>query len=186
MRCREYRRADLHTSQIDDLQEHHLLKTKTPPPLAAVITQGITGWYRDPNYQIPLPTYNSIRPNVVLRKALNDQNAIGWGRNCMYSGHISKDFQTVHNIDRTWGSPDRNADAASPTRPPSSSRYSYSSTKSNVNGNFEMEHSTAANVPNTHSSTEHCYVPKLLDSTPTLKVYWHSTVPSSHDHSPLS
>jgi hypothetical protein len=85
------------------------MKTKTRRPVA--IVQGITGWYRDPNYQIPLvPRYKPIRPNTVLRKALTDQNAIGWGR--MYSGQISQDFQTVHNVDRPGGSHGRNANAA--------------------------------------------------------------------------
>jgi hypothetical protein len=109
MRCREHRRADLHSSQLDDLQ-NHLVKTKTPRSLTIAIIQGITGWYRDPNYQIPLPRYNPIRPNTVLRKALTDQNAIGWGR--MYSGQISQDFQTVHNVERPRGSHNHNANAA--------------------------------------------------------------------------
>jgi hypothetical protein len=109
MRCREHHRAVLHSSQIDDLKDH-LVKTKTPRPMAAAIVQGITGWYRDPNYQIPLPRCNPVRPNIVLRKALTDQNAIGWGR--MYSGQISQDFQTVHNVDRPRGSHDGNANAA--------------------------------------------------------------------------
>jgi hypothetical protein len=98
------RRADLHSSQIDDLKDH-LVKTKTPRPLTAAIVQGITGWYRNPNYQIPIPRYNPVRPNQVFRKALTDQNAIGWGR--MYSGQISQDFQTVDNVDRPRGSHDR-------------------------------------------------------------------------------
>jgi hypothetical protein len=109
MRCRERRRADLHTSQIDDLKDH-LVKTKTPRPLTTAIIQGVTGFYRDPNYQIPIPRYNPINPNTVLRQGLNDQNAIGWGR--MYTGHISQDFQTVHNVDRPRGSHDRHANAA--------------------------------------------------------------------------
>ena len=109
MRCRERRRADLHASQLDDLQDH-LEKTKTPRPLTTAIVQGITGWYRDPKYQIPLPRFNPIRPNTVLRKALADQNAIGWGR--MYSGQISQDFQTVHNAERPRGSHNRQANAA--------------------------------------------------------------------------
>jgi hypothetical protein len=66
-----------------------------------VIIQGITGWYRDPNNQIP--------PNTVLRTSLTDQNAIDWGR--MYSGQISQDFQTVHNVDRAMGSHDCHANA---------------------------------------------------------------------------
>jgi hypothetical protein len=113
MRCREYRRADLHSSRIDVLKDH-LVETKTPRPVATAISiQGITGWYRDPNYQIPLRLYNPICPNTVLRKALNDQNAIGWGR--MYSSQISQDFQTVHNVDRPRGSHDRHANAACPS-----------------------------------------------------------------------
>jgi hypothetical protein len=107
MRCREHHRAVLHSSQIDDLEDH-LVKTKTPRPMATAIVQGITGWYRDPIYQIPLPRYNPVRPNIVLRKALTDQNAICWGR--MYSGQISQDFQTVHNVDRP-----RAATTATPT-----------------------------------------------------------------------
>jgi hypothetical protein len=49
-------------------------------------------------------------PNVVLRKALTEQIAFGWGRR--YSGQISQDFQTVHNVDRPRGSHDRQANAA--------------------------------------------------------------------------
>jgi hypothetical protein len=74
MRCRDNRRAELHYSQLDDLGEH-LDKTNTPRSLATAIIQGITGWYRNPNYQIPLPRHNPIRPNAVLRQALTDQNA---------------------------------------------------------------------------------------------------------------
>jgi hypothetical protein len=110
MRCREPRRADLHSSQIDDLKDH-LVNAKTPRTLATAIVQGLTGWYRNPKYQIRIPRYNRRRPNTVLRKALTDQNAIGWGR--MYSGQVSQDFQTVHNADRPRGSHDRNANAAS-------------------------------------------------------------------------
>ncbi len=109
MRCRERRRADLHSSQLDELDDH-LDKTKTPCDLASAIIRGIKGWYRDPNFQMPLPRYNLLRPNTVLRKAHTDQNAIGWGR--MYSGQISQDFQTVHNVDRPRGSHDRHANAA--------------------------------------------------------------------------
>jgi hypothetical protein len=109
MRCRENRRAELHSSKIDHLNDH-LVKTKTLRALAMAIIQGITGWYRDPNYQIPLPRYNLISPNIVLRKALTDQNAIGWGRT--YSSQISQDFQIVHNIDRPRGSHDRHVSAA--------------------------------------------------------------------------
>jgi hypothetical protein len=96
-------------SQLDDLEEH-LDKTNTPRSMVTAIIQGITGWYRNPNYQILLPRHNPISPNTVLRQALTDQNAIGWGR--MYSGQISQDFQTVHNVDRPHGSHDRHANAA--------------------------------------------------------------------------
>jgi hypothetical protein len=131
------------------------------------ITQGITGWYRDPDYQIPIPSCYSISQNTVLRKGLNDQNDIGWGR--IYSGHISQDFQTVHNVGTAPGvaTTAKQMRPPSPTRAPSSSRYS--STKSKTNGNFEMKHSTAASAPNTPSSTEHYSAPKLLDSTPRCK-----------------
>jgi hypothetical protein len=70
----------------------------------------ITGWYRNLNYQISIPRHDRISPNTVLQKALTDQIAIGWGR--MYSGQISKDFQTVHNVDRPQGSHDHHANAA--------------------------------------------------------------------------
>jgi hypothetical protein len=103
------RQAELHYSQLDDLQDH-LVKSNTPRSLTTAIIQGITGWYRDPNYQFPLPRYNRIRPNTVLIQALKDQNSIGWGR--MYSGQISQDFQTVHNAERPHGSHDRHANAA--------------------------------------------------------------------------
>jgi hypothetical protein len=106
---RDNRRAELHYSQLDDLEEH-LDKTNTPRSLVTAIIRGITGWYRNPNYQIPLSRRNPISPNTVLRQALTDQNAIGWGR--MYYGQISQDFQTVHNVDRPHGSHDRHANAA--------------------------------------------------------------------------
>jgi hypothetical protein len=103
-------RADLHSSQLDDLQDH-LVETKTPRPLTIAIIQGITGWYSDTDYQITLPRYNPMSPNTVLRKALSDQNAIG-GDRIMYSGQISQDYQTVHNVDRPRGSHNHNANAA--------------------------------------------------------------------------
>ena len=109
MRCRENRRAELHSSQLVDLDDH-LSKTNTPQSLATAIIKGITGWYRNPNSQIPIPMYDRISSNTVLRKALTDQNIIGWGR--MYSGQISQDFQTVHNVDRPQGSHNRHANAA--------------------------------------------------------------------------
>jgi hypothetical protein len=142
MRCRDNRRAELHYSQLDDLEEH-LDKTNTPRSLVTAIIQGITGWYRNPNYQIPLPRHTPISPNTVLRQALTDQNAIGWGR--MYSGQISQDFQTVRNVDRPHGSHDRHANTAT-----LSSRYS--STKSKINGNSVMKYSTVVTATNTHSS----------------------------------
>jgi hypothetical protein len=108
MRCRDHRRAELHYSELDDL-DNHLVKT-TPQSLAEAIIKGITGWYRNPNYQISFPRYNPISPNRVLRKALTAQYVIGWGR--MYSSQISQDFRTVHNVDRHQGSHDRHANAA--------------------------------------------------------------------------
>jgi hypothetical protein len=84
MRCRKHRRADLHSSQIDDLKDH-LVRDLWPQSLFRVSQAG------PPNYQISLPRYNPIRPNTVLQKALTDQNAIGWGRMC--SGQISQDLQ---------------------------------------------------------------------------------------------
>jgi hypothetical protein len=109
MRCRDHRRAELHYSQLADLDDH-LSKTNTPQSLATVIIKGIKGWYRNPNYQIPISRYDRISSNTVLRQALTDQNANGWGR--MYSGQISQDFQTVHNVDRPHGSHDRHVNAA--------------------------------------------------------------------------
>jgi hypothetical protein len=99
----------LHSSQIDDLSDN-LVNTKTQRPLTTAIVQGLTGWFRNRNYQIPISRYNLIRPNIVLRKALTRQNAIGWGR--MYFEQISQDFQTMHNIDRPRGSHDRPDNAA--------------------------------------------------------------------------
>jgi hypothetical protein len=54
MRCRERRRTDLHSSQIDDLR-HHLVSTKTPRLLTTAIVQELTGWDRNPKPQIPHP-----------------------------------------------------------------------------------------------------------------------------------
>jgi hypothetical protein len=141
-------------------------------------------WATSKNYQIPIPWYNSISPNTILRKGLTDQNSIGGGR--MYSGQISQDFQTVHNANRPQGSHDRHANAATffPTGPQSSSLYS--STRSKINKNSEMKHSKAATAPKIHSSVAPYSRLKLLDSTPTLEINVHSTAPSSHNHSPLS
>jgi hypothetical protein len=108
MRCRDNRRAELHYSQLADLDDHRSI-TNTPQSLATAIIKGIQGWYRNPNYQIPIPRYDRISSNKVLRKALTDQNAIGWGRT--YSGQISQNFQTVQNVDRPQGSHDRHANA---------------------------------------------------------------------------
>jgi hypothetical protein len=41
------------------------------------------------------------------------------------------------------------------------------------------------NVDRPHSSIAPYSRPKLLDSTPTLEIYVHSTAPSSHNHSSL-
>jgi hypothetical protein len=92
--------------------------SRRPPFLSSRRPQGpsghhCSGYHRlvpRPQHQIPLPQYNPIRPNTVLRKAVTDQNAIDWGR--MYSGQISQDFQTVHNVDRPQGSHDHHANAA--------------------------------------------------------------------------
>jgi hypothetical protein len=108
MRCRDNCRAELHYSQLADLDDP-LSKTNTPQSVATAIINGIKGWYRNPNYQIPIPRYDRISSNTVLREAVTDQNAIGWGR--VYSGQISQDFQTVHNIDRPQGSHDRHANS---------------------------------------------------------------------------
>jgi hypothetical protein len=142
-------------------------KANTPQSLAKFIIKGITGWYRNPNYQIPIPRYNPISSNAVLRKALTDQNAIGWGR--MYSGQISQDFQTVHNADRPQGSHDRRPMLPlSPTGPQSSSLYS--STKSKINGNFAMKHSPRPRrkltLPSRHTPGQ---------SYSTVRLHWKST-----------
>jgi hypothetical protein len=55
--------------------------------------------------------YDPRRPNIVLRKALSDQNAIYWGP--MYSCQISQDCQTAHNVDSPRDSHDSQANAAS-------------------------------------------------------------------------
>jgi hypothetical protein len=81
----------------------------TPPRIQALERLGFE-WGSRGIYQIPIPRYNPISPNTVLRKALTDQNAIGWGR--MYSCQISQDFQTVQSVDRPPGNHDRHANAA--------------------------------------------------------------------------
>jgi hypothetical protein len=70
------------------------------------------------------------------------------------------------------------------TGPQSSSLYS--STKSKINGNSEMKHSTAVTAPKIHSSVAPYSRKKLLDYTPTLELYLHSTALSYQDHSLLS
>ncbi len=182
MRCRNHRRAELHYSQLDELDDH-LSKANTAQSLATAIIKGITGWYRNPNYQIPIPRYNSISPNTVLRKALTDQTlSAGGACTPAKSPRTSKQFIML-TVPRaaTTATPML---PLSPTLPASSSLYS--STKSKINGNFEMKHSTAATAPKIHSSIAPYSRPKLLDSTPTLAIYVHSTAPYSHNHSPLS
>jgi hypothetical protein len=183
MRCRNHRRAELHYSQLDDLDDH-LSKANTAQSLATAIIKGITGWYRNPNYQIPIPRYNCIRtdrvsPNTVLRKALTDQT-LSAGDACTpaKSPRTSKQFIML-TVPRaaTTATPML---PLSPTLPASSSLYS--STKSKINGNFEMKHSTAATAPKFHSSIASYSRPKLLDSTPTLEIYVRSTAPSSLTH----
>jgi hypothetical protein len=95
------------------------------------------------------------------------------------------DFQMVHNVDRPWGSHDRHANAASLFEW-TSALIQLFSTKSKINGNSEMKHSTAAMTPHTHSSVAHYSVLKLLDFMPKLGLSWHSIASSYHDHSPLS
>jgi hypothetical protein len=188
MRCRERRRADIQSSQIDDRRDH-LVITKTPRPLTPAIAQGLIGWYRNPKYQTLIPRYNPIRPNIVLLKALTDQNSIGGGR--MYSGQISQDFQTVHSIDCPRGSHDRQANAAY------LSDWAFELvTLLSDQIDDQLKHCTAAMTPNTHSSLAHYSVPKLLDFMPKLldimpklldfmpKVgpSWHSTAPFPHHY----
>jgi len=182
MRCRERRRDGLRSSQIDDLRDH-LDKTKTPSALASAIIRGITGWYRDPNFQIPLARYNPIRPSSVSRKGLTDKT-LSAGVTCTPAESPRTSKQCITLTVPGEATTATHMLLPSPTGPQSSSRYSL--TKSNVNGNSKMKHSAAAIAPNTHSSIEPYPVPKLLDSTPTLKLYLHSTAPSYHDHSPLS
>jgi hypothetical protein len=73
MRCREHRRANLNSSQIDDIMDP-LIKTKSPRPLTTAIVQGITGWYRGPNYQIPLPWASKFI--TVLFDQVEDQRKL--------------------------------------------------------------------------------------------------------------
>ena len=176
MRCRNHRRAELHYSQLDELDDH-LSKANTAQSLATAIIKGITGWYRNPNYQIPIPRYNSISPNTVLRKALTDQTlSAGGACTPAKSPRTSKQFIML-TVPRaaTTATPML---PLSPTLPASSSLYS--STKSKINGNFEMKHSTAATAPKFHSSIASYSRPKLLDSTPTLEIY--VPHPLSHTH----
>jgi hypothetical protein len=87
MRCREHRRADLHSSQIDDLRDH-LVRPKLRD-LTTAIVQGITGWYRD---QLPNPLPVQPHPSQYCPKALTDQNALSAGAAC--TGHLPG-LQTV-------------------------------------------------------------------------------------------
>jgi hypothetical protein len=95
MRCHEHRRADLHSSQIDDLKDH-LVKTKTPRPDHSYCS----GYHRVVPPQLPNPAttrYNPIHPNIVLRKALTDQT-LSAGAACTWPNLPG--LQTVHNADR--------------------------------------------------------------------------------------
>jgi hypothetical protein len=73
VRCRERRRADLHSSPNQRPQDH-LVKTKTPTCGYAIVP-GYLGWYRDPKYQDPATTVQP-HPNAVPIEALTDQYAI--------------------------------------------------------------------------------------------------------------
>jgi hypothetical protein len=92
MRCRHLHRSDLHKQQVEHLATT-LKDLHTAEPLRTVILAGIAGWHQNPAYEMPLPTITD--PNSrLLRKAVTDQNTIGWGK--LYSGYFALDFQTLH------------------------------------------------------------------------------------------
>jgi hypothetical protein len=182
MRCRDHRRAELHYSQLDDLDDYPV-KTDTPQSLATAIIKGMTGWCRNPNNQITLPRYNpSVQILYSTRHTPTQMLSAGDACTPAKSPRTSKQciMLTVP----------RAATTATPMLPLSPTGFQssslYSSTKSKINGNSEMNHSTAATAPKIPSSAAPYSRPKILDSTPTLEIYVHSTAASSHNHSPLS
>jgi hypothetical protein len=103
----------------------------------------------------------------------------------MYSDQISQNFQTVHNVDRPQGSHDRHANAAT--------LFDWASKLislffDQVEDQLKLRNEAlhGRDRAEIHSSVAPYSRPKLLDSTPRLEIYVHSTVPSSHNHSPLS
>jgi hypothetical protein len=128
MRCREHRR-NLHSSQIDDLKDH-LVKTKTPRPVATAI---VPGYHRLVPPQIPNPA-TTVQPHPSQyrppQEALTDKT-LSAGAACTPPNLPG--LQTAHNVDRPGQSRRRHAILlASPTGL-SSSRYC--STSSKINGN---------------------------------------------------
>jgi hypothetical protein len=93
MRCREHKRLNLFNLQISEIREH-LEKRKTHGSITESLISGLRGWHQNPNYQQQLPN-QLTRVSRSLRKAVTDQNNIGWGG--LYSGHISIDYQIAHN-----------------------------------------------------------------------------------------
>jgi hypothetical protein len=153
VRCREHRRADLHSSQIDDLKGPSG-ETKTPRPVAPVVP----GYHR----LVPRPNanplrYSPIRPNAVLARR-SPTKTIGWG---VLRPNLPG-LQTAHNVDRPGTTTTATPMLASPTGL-SSSRYC--STSSKINGNSKRS-TPRPRRRDTHSSTAHDCVTKLLDSMP--------------------
>jgi hypothetical protein len=107
----------------------------------------------------------------------------------MYSGPISQDFQTVHNVDRPRGSHDRHANAA--TVPDWTSKLItllFDQVEDQWKLRNEALHGRQRSKHSLFRRALLCAKATRLSSTftPTLKIYWHSTVRSPRDHSPLS
>jgi hypothetical protein len=142
MRCREHRRADLHSLPNRRPKGTIWSSTKTPRPVTTAIVQGITGGTTT-NYQI-LPRVQP--PSIPLSSERHSlTKTLSAGPAC--TGQISQDLN-CKIMDRPWGSHDRNANAASLSDwASSSSRYYSTSLKLNgkpetkFHGHDDAEHS---------------------------------------------
>jgi hypothetical protein len=93
---------------------------------------------------MPIPSYNLISPNTVLRKALTHQT-LSAGDACTPAKSPRTSKQSIMLTVPRAATTATPMLPLSPIGPESSSLYS--STKSKINGNFEMKHSTASTAP---------------------------------------
>ena len=86
MRCRNHRRAELHYSQLDELDDH-LSKANTAQSLATAIIKGDHRLVPEPKLPNSYTQVQLYQSEYSTPQGTHRSNAIGWGR--MYSGQIS-------------------------------------------------------------------------------------------------